>query len=397
MKFFARMTALALAGVMSVCLLTGCQEQAGGSTSNNVPEAVDVAAIDDICLYLTGLSADEVIAQADGLKITAGELMYWITANCDNLRSYYYYYYGVDELPWDTTDGSGKTTLADFVLEDAVKYAVIQRLVDTKGQQGGFAPTQENQDAIQSALNSIQAEFSDSGLSLQACLFQQGLTEDLYRWNCECDYVYEAMSLANFGPDSPTPPTEENIRAFRESQGEYKVKHILLATVDTTTRQPLDEQTVANKKAQASELLEALRASNDPMPLFDEYMNTLSEDPGLVANPDGYVFTANTSVDPAFEQAALALEHGQISEVVEGVSGFHIILRLPLDVDMKEDTEDYIYGQMSLLAEDWAKQAGYKTTKAFDKLDAQSIYERMLAYRDAVSALITPADEQTAE
>lgn len=397
MKFFPRMTALALAGVMSVCLLTGCQQQAGGSTSNSVPEVVDVAAIDDICLYLTGLPADEVMAQADGLKITAGELMYWITANCDSLRSYYYYYYGVDELPWGTTDGSGKTTLADFVLEDAVKYAVIQRMVEAKGKQGGFAPTQENMDAIQGALDSMQAEFAEDGLSLQTCLFQQGLTEDLYRWNCECDYVYEAMSVANFGPDSPNPPTEENIRAFRESQGEYKVKHILLASVDTTTRQPLDEQTVADKKSQAADLLEALRASDDPMALFDEYMNTLSEDPGLATNPDGYVFTANTSVDPAFEQAALALEHGQISEVVEGVSGFHIILRLPLDVNAEEEAQNYIYAQMALLAEDWAKQTGYKTTKTFDKLDAQAIYERMLAYRDAVSALIAPADEQSAE
>ena len=68
MKFFARMTALALAGVMSLCLLAGCQNQGNSSASDssgdNVPEVVDVAAIDDICLYLSGLSADEVIATA---------------------------------------------------------------------------------------------------------------------------------------------------------------------------------------------------------------------------------------------------------------------------------------------------------------------------------------------
>ena len=74
MKFFTRMTALALAGVMSVCLLTGCQQQGSTSASSSAdaaPEAVDVTAIDDICLYLSGLKTDEVVAQSGDLKITA--------------------------------------------------------------------------------------------------------------------------------------------------------------------------------------------------------------------------------------------------------------------------------------------------------------------------------------
>ena len=397
MKFFPRMTALALAGVLSLCLLSGCQQQGGVSSPDPVPEVVDVAAIDDICLFLTGLPADEVVAKTDELEITAGELIYWVTANSDRLRNSYYYYYGTDRLPWGTTDDSGKTSFADYILAEAVKNAVTQRLVDTKGRQAGLVPTQENLDAIQTALDTIHTAVLARDLPVQTYLFQQGLTEDLFRWNCECDYIYEAIALSNFGPDSSNPPTEENIRAFLESQGKYKVKHILLATIDTSTRQPLDEQTAAAKKAKATELLEALRASEDPMTLFDEYMNTLSEDPGLANSPDGYVFTANTTVDPAFEQVALALEHGQISDVVDGASGYHIILRLPLDVDVKEDAETYIYGEMSLLADGWTQQSGYKTTKALHKLNAQTIYERLLAYRDAVAALAEPATEQTPE
>ncbi|MBE6972522.1 MAG: hypothetical protein E7440_01380 [Ruminococcaceae bacterium] len=401
MKFFTRITALALAGVMSICLLTGCQTQgsssASGSTPDSVPEVVDIATIDDICLYLTGLPSDEVVATGNGFEITAGELACLIALTCDNLSNYYYYYLGVNELPWDSTAGSGEITLADFILEDAVKAASIQHTLEAQGKQAGFVPTQENLDAIQVALDSMQAELAAEGITLQTYLFQQGLTEDLYRWLCECDYIYEALALANFGPDSSNPPTEENIRAFREAQGEYKVKHILLATVDTTTRQPLDEKTAAEKKASADTLLKALRASNDSMALFDEYMNAHSEDPGLAGNPDGYVFTANTTVDPAFEEAALALEYGQISDVVEGASGYHIILRLPLEVDVKEDTQVYISKQMSLLTEEWAAQSDYKTTKAADKLNVQVIYDRLCAYRDAVAALTAPAEDQPQE
>lgn len=398
MKFFTRMAALALAGAMSLCLLTGCQQgtpSASGSAPDSVPEVVDVAAINDICHYLSGLDADEVVAKGSDIKVTAGELMYWLAVSCDSMLNYYYYYYGMDQLPWDTTDESGETTLADFMLEDAVKYAAIQRLVSEKGKELGLTPTQENLDSIQSALDSVQAEAALTGTTMQTYLFQQGLTEELFRWLCEGDYIYEAISQANFGPDSPNPPTEENIRALREEEGEYKVKHILLATLDTTTREPLDEKTAAEKKATAEKLLADLRASADPTALFDEYMNTYSEDPGLATNPDGYLFTANTSVDPAFEEAALALDYGQISDLVEGVSGYHIILRLPLGVDLKEDAQVYTNTMMTQLTEEWLEQADLKNTKAFDKLDAQVIYERLSAYRDAAAALTTPTEPET--
>jgi len=400
MNFFKRMTALALAGVISLSLLVGCQQQGGSSSSasapDEVPEVVDVNAIDDICVYLTGLKGDETVATVDGTKITAGELMYWITANCDNLLNYYYYY-GVTELPWDSTDESGETTLADFVLEDAVNYAALQRLLEQKGKEAGLTVSQENKDAIQSAMDAMEANFAADGVTLEQYLWQQGLTGELYRWNCECDYMYEALAEATFGEGSGNEPTQEDILAYREEMGEYKVKHILLASIDTSTREALDEETVAEKKAAADTLLAALRKSEDPMTLFDEYMNTLSEDPGLATNPEGYVFTANTTVDPAFEEAALALEPGQISDVVEGASGYHIILRLPLEVDVEQDKDEYINAQMAELADGWIGQAEIKTTKAFDGLNAQVIYEKMTVYRNAITEMATPAQEETAE
>jgi len=403
MNFFKRVTALALAGLMSLTLLAGCQQQGGSSSSasvsapGEVPEVVDVSAIDDICVYLSGLEADETVATVDGIKITAGELMYWIVANCDNLLNYYYYYYGIGELPWQTTDEAGDTTLAQFVLEDSVNFAVLQRLVEKNSKAAGLTVSQEDQDAIQTAMDTMQAEFAADGLTLEQYLWQQGLTEELYRWNCECDYLYEAFARATFGDESSAPPTRENILAYREKNGEYKVKHILLATVDTNTREPLDEKTVAEKKASADKLLAALRQSDDPMTLFDEYMNTLSEDPGLATNPEGYDFTANTSVDPAFEEAALALEPGQISDVVAGVSGYHIILRLPLDVDVEQDKDEYINAKMTDLSDEWITQAKIKTTKVLEKLDAKVIYERLTAYRDAVAELTAPAQEEAGE
>ena len=47
------------------------------------------------------------------------------------------------------------------------------------------------------------------------------------------------------------------------------------------TREPLDEATVAQKKAQAEDFLAQLRAAEDPIALFDDLMNEHSEDSGL--------------------------------------------------------------------------------------------------------------------
>ena len=67
---------------------------------------------------------------------------------------------------------------------------------------------------------------------------------------------------------------------------------------------------------------------------------------GLSGFPDGYTFTAGTMYD-VFEDAAFALEEFGLSEIVESVAGYHIILRLPLDpagatMDQDSNTGEYL-------------------------------------------------------
>jgi parvulin-like peptidyl-prolyl isomerase len=101
------------------------------------------------------------------------------------------------------------------------------------------------------------------------------------------------------------------------------VQHILLMTVDPSTRPPtpLSTNTVALKRKQIDELLKRARAGEDFATLAKEY----SEDPGskdkggeLPAFPRGQML-------PEFEGAAFSLTNNQISEVVTTIYGFHII------------------------------------------------------------------------
>lgn len=393
MKHFKRLCALALAGALSLSVLTGCgkQGQVSSSASSSVQEpvaTVDLSTIDNICTYLCGLGPDEVVATMDGIGITAEELMYWLVNNCEQMRSYYLYYQGTDELPWNTIDESTGQTFSDYLLQDAIDYAATQRMVEKQAKQAGITVQQADKDAIQASLDSLTAQLAadTDKITVEQYLWQQALTTDLYHWNCEMDYLYQGLSDYYFGEGGEHEPTEDIVLAYLDDAGYYKVKHILLATVDTETDQPLDEKAVADKKKQADDLLAQLKASGNDQALFDRLMNEYSEDPGLASYPEGYNFQINTNVDPAFEAAALELEPGQISDVVEGVSGYHIILRLPMDAE--EFWATFITEQMSLMASLWMEKAEIKTTDAHDKLEPKAIYQAMTDYRNTIAALI---------
>ncbi|MGC9941009.1 MAG: peptidylprolyl isomerase [Verrucomicrobiota bacterium] len=101
------------------------------------------------------------------------------------------------------------------------------------------------------------------------------------------------------------------------------VRHILLMTVDASTRPPtpLSTNTIAQKRKQIEDLLKRARGGEDFATLAKEF----SEDPGskdeggeLPAFPRGQMV-------PEFEAAAFSLTNNEISDVITTVYGFHII------------------------------------------------------------------------
>ncbi|MCD7776447.1 MAG: peptidylprolyl isomerase [Firmicutes bacterium] len=63
---------------------------------------------------------------------------------------------------------------------------------------------------------------------------------------------------------------------------------------------------------------------------FDTLVAEYGEDMDMVANPKGYYFTHNELLEE-FEEAAFALEIGELSGIVESDIGYHIILRCEMD------------------------------------------------------------------
>jgi peptidyl-prolyl cis-trans isomerase C len=101
------------------------------------------------------------------------------------------------------------------------------------------------------------------------------------------------------------------------------VEHILLMTVDPSTRPPtpLGTNIVELKRKQINELLKRARSGEDFATLAKEY----SEDPGSKDKGGELPPFPRGQMMAEFEAAAFSLTNNQISDVVTTIYGFHII------------------------------------------------------------------------
>ena len=406
MRSMKRAGALTLAALILAFSLTACGKDGGssgsgasssaaGSTSSSEPITVDLDAVTDVFLTTAGIPGDTVVAQVGDVDITAAELLYWVAYSADSMLSYYSTYFGITELPWDTEDASG-VTLTQGTLDNALRTAALYALIPGIAEGEGVTLSQDFQDTFADQLATMTEAMGGEDV-MAMYLWQYPLTPELYTQLCESEDLNGQLQDKYFGENGTMKPTDADLLSYIQNDRKlYSVKHILLLTKDmeqtvtnedgTTGYAPLDDATVAEKKALADGLLAQLRAAEDPIALFDELMNEHSEDSGLAANPDGYT-TSKGQMVPEFEDTALTLKDGEISDVVESTYGYHIILRLPLD------PADYrgqmVADKMEAMSRQWLDEYGVVPTEAFDQIDP-------IAFRTQVTALQAAVQQEIA-
>lgn len=385
MKYRTRLLSLLLAGVMvlSLAACTGGQDAnadptppsdtAEPSSDSVLPEDfVADTSVDDLCLATADIPGNFELLTVNGIPVTARAYLYWLMYNISSLSSAY------GAIDWSTTSSDSDYAPADYIKEISLNTVAYYTLVTAKAKELGFDMTQEQTDELDSTFEFTIAMLGGEE-AFENELRKVGLDSDtLYQINA-APYYYEQLTNGLYDE-----PTAEEMNKYIEENDILSAKHILLATVDLTTGEPLDEAAIAEKRATAEDLLSQLQASSDLTADFDTLMNEYSEDTGLAYYPDGYTFTSEDNFDESFEAATRELEFGQISGLVESSFGYHIILRL--DPDTATARQEYRADQLDAQIMAWLDEADIVFTDEYESLNPQLFYEKFTAYQEAFAA-----------
>jgi peptidyl-prolyl cis-trans isomerase D len=132
-------------------------------------------------------------------------------------------------------------------------------------------------------------------------------------------FNFDSSSL----PGGPAQVTDADAKAYYDTHSEdyktpeqVKTRHILI-----TVAKGADAKTDAAAKAKAEDVLKQIKAGGNFADLAKKY----SDDPGSKDQGGELPMIATSGLDPAYAQAAMALNPGQTSDLVRSSFGYHII------------------------------------------------------------------------
>ena len=278
------------------------------------------------------------------------------------------------------------STFGSYVRKTALGYVVQVAVIQQKAQEMGVTMTDEQKAELDATMQGYYERFGGQE-AFEELLAQSYLTTDYFRRQNESMALINNIYAEMYG-EKGEKLSEEDAIAYVKDNGYLYAKHILFKTVDDD-RQPLDEATQAEKKAEAEEVLRQLReCTPEELPeRFDALMRQYSEDTGMLSYPDGYYFHAGEMV-PAFEQTVRSLEENGLSDLVESDYGYHIIFCPPMRSEhtMGYDANYQPYGAKALasaalfdtIAQEWFEEAERKVVYVndFDALDLNELLNR---------------------
>lgn len=338
---------------LTMLLLTACGGNNGGNEASttepsdvnvNTPGVVTPAVIDSIYEDLTGIPGGKTVVTVDGNEVPAALYFYWTVSSAQNLiyqlQMYAMYYgmyteaFGADgSIDWNYEITTG-VTLAQYLEQQTQSAARYYTTVENMARECGVTLTDEDRAAMaeenagiaeQYRAQLVEKDPTAADLSAEEIMAKYletiGIDAALQERLGAVYYLYQHLQEQVMTPGSALYLEDADCNQYG-----YFADHILIATIDLETREPLNEEEVLAKTALARELLTQLEDSSDPAELFHRLADEYSEDSGRKSNPNGYIFTPDTMV-AEFEAATEALEFGEISGIVESDYGYHIILR----------------------------------------------------------------------
>lgn len=319
------------------------------SVDDTETETASVPQLDFEALYASH-DADEVVMTMDGENVTWEEYFYWLYYSGVQVNNYINQMaanmsaYGMN-VTWDDAADDTGISFKDYVVQLAEDNIRQIHSIKKFSAENDVTLTEDNLKAIEEQrktdmVNLCGEEVSDEEFAefLKSTYY---LPIKVYDDMNEINYLYQNCFAKLYGEDGEK-LSDEKAEAYLKDSGYMNAAHILFMTVDPSTDEALDDETIAEKKALADKFAAELAGITDTEKLqerFAEIKDEYCEDTGKEAYPDGYIFTPGTMVTE-FEDTVNALEDYQVSEPVESRYGYHIIMRLPLTIDTVLKTSD---------------------------------------------------------
>lgn len=318
---------------------------------------------DDLLSRASGTPSDEPGLTVDGREVEAWRYLYWLAYTCDSIQTAYDD--AGTELDWDAAFGEG--TLADYAAEQALADTALYAVVENMAEDQDCALTEEDRAAMEADWTAA-AEAAGGEDAYLTDLGRLGLDRTRAETLAATAYLYDRLRQSAGDPESGACPTAEDLAAFGADSG--------YLTLDFIRVDAGDDAEAA--RARAGEAFSKLNGSAAPENDFAVLAATYSDDPDRDQYPHGRTFRAGEGTLPAAaEEAALDLEEGQWSGIVEAEGSFYILLRLPLDA--------------SATAAEWfdwrlqsaAEAAEVKWTSTLEDLDAGEFWSALMDAEDA--------------
>lgn len=377
-RILSALLSVALTAALTGAIMYAFPEKPG--FSSQIIEISPAQLEEGITHAVTGVPSDETILTVDGNDAPAELLTYQIGYSCAYLDYMLSSYTGAGlDLSKPLPSGEDPQDYIRTQSLDMVKQLLVLENLAAKY---GVTLSSEDEAALEAQRKADIEEFGEAGY--RAELYKMGLSETGYDRTVRSSALYQALYEAYNTPGSPLYAEEADLLSYAAAADYITADHILLSTVDSETREPLDEAVVAEKKSLAEDILQQLRRSDDPLTAFAALADEYGEDPGRQTNPQGYTFTRGTMVE-AFDSAARALGENEISDIVESEYGFHIILRRPLDSAAAASVRDE-YFEVFFTSE--ADKSEMTLSPAVERFDVAALYE---ALRAAQGGAETPA------
>ncbi len=354
--------------LLAAALLSGCTPKLPGSAQEKEH---------DIVQEVLGVPGDTTLLTVEGVEVPAERYLFWLVNSIETQK-----YYEDLETDEDWIQQVNGMTMRDALKADALQALVLYQVVENHAAERGVTASQEDLEELDAQLKDLEeqaggAEYFRNRLD-SVCIDLEN-----FRAINLVPYLDEALAQ-QMEEQGELEVTEEDIDSFIEENSLYGAKHILISTrrinADGSGYEEYSDEEKAQAFQKAQDLRKQLKDAGDDLELFDKLMNEHSEDgrneDGTLAMPDGYTQVYGGQMVPEFEEGAMALQVGEISEPIQSQFGYHIILRLPLE---REELKEQLGGSYKLntILQGWMDAASVDTTSLYDDLDPKTFYDKL--------------------